>query len=140
MTKEISEKRFQKLIKSVKGTAGNPLLHKNLEFYEHETLFGAVVLDLVDLDYGWVVLCREVGVGPPVIDCKASLPSKDAARKALLARLEQGKDTTDPVYADIKKRLEDPVIFERVARSFESGEHQRVIEAWAYKSPPGRKH
>jgi hypothetical protein len=127
--RKISEKRFRRL---AKGNTGHPLLHKNLEFYEREDgkVAGVVVLDLVDLDYGWVALRRE-GSDLQVVDTNCSLPTKEKAREALLDRM--GKDS---VRAWTPEEIR---IFEKLEEMHRSGEHDRIVEAWAYRSPPSSK-
>jgi hypothetical protein len=75
-----------------------------------------------------------------MVDCSVSMPSKDAARAALLRSLEEQKDTNSPQSASLQKILEALGVLERVKRFYESGEYDRVLDTWANRVPPGRKH
>jgi hypothetical protein len=134
--REISEQRFLTL---VRGNAGDALLHRNLEFYEHEggRAIGAVVLDLVDHDFGWVMPERHRGRrGFWVEDVVVSLPTREKARESLLARM-QGGSGPSPEFAEI---LNNPDMLEKMRELHESGEHKQAVRNWAYRSPPGDKH
>jgi hypothetical protein len=68
---------------------GIPALHRELGWYasEDESRIGAIVLDLVDNDYGWVLLTADAPDAVPgrfaCADVATSLPSAEAACSAL---------------------------------------------------------
>jgi hypothetical protein len=132
VVRQISEKRFLKL---VKGNAGHPLLHKNLEFYEREDgqMIGAVTLDLVDLDYSWVALMRD-GREFWVVDKGCSLPTREKATEALLDRMR--KDAVREWSA------EELRAFEKLEELHRTGAHDQILENWlrACARAAGDKH
>jgi hypothetical protein len=65
---------------------GNPALHKPLRWYatEDDRVLGVVVLDLVDHDFGWVMLTQnEQGPGYTAVDVATSYPTIADATRAL---------------------------------------------------------
>ena len=72
--------------------AGDPRLHRNIQWYatEDNRVLGVVVLDLVDLDFSWVVLTEnDQGPGFTAIDLGHSLPTVPEATRALHQAMEQ---------------------------------------------------
>lgn len=72
---------------------GNPMLHRNLEWYatEDNKVLGAVILDLIDHDYSWVVLMEGIEPTPGFccINMEASCPTQEAATIALHRAMEK---------------------------------------------------
>ena len=65
---------------------GNPALHKPLKWYAtaDDRVLGVVVLDLVDHDFGWVMMTEnEQGPGFTAIDVAVSYPTLPVATRAL---------------------------------------------------------
>lgn len=65
---------------------GNPALHKPMRWYatEDDRVLGVVVLDLFDLDFGWVMLTENgQGAGYAAIDVATSYPTVVDATAAL---------------------------------------------------------
>ena len=65
---------------------GNPALHRPLQWYANadDSVLGVVVLDLVDHDFGWVMLTQnEQGPGYTAIDLAISFPTLPEATRAL---------------------------------------------------------
>ena len=72
---------------------GAPGIHREIAWYAtaDKARLGVVVYDLVDHDYGWVLL-TENGPGPgyTAIDLAVSLPTEGAATLALHAAMQAG--------------------------------------------------
>jgi hypothetical protein len=70
---------------------GDPRLHRNVAWYatQDDRVFGVVLLDLVDLDYSWVVLTENEQGRPgfTAVDLGHSLTSEEIATKALHAAM-----------------------------------------------------
>lgn len=65
---------------------GNPALHKPLRWYatEDDGVLGVVVLDLVDRDFGWVIMTQnEQGPGYTAVNVAMSYPTVPDATRAL---------------------------------------------------------
>jgi hypothetical protein len=71
---------------------GNPALHRPLRWYatEDDRVLGVVVLDLVDHDFGWVMMTEnDQGPGFTAIDVAVSFPALPLATAALLTAMTQ---------------------------------------------------
>jgi len=74
--------------------AGNPTLHRELEWYatDDDQVIGVVVLDLIDKDFSWVVMTRnEQGPGFTAVDVEASRPTQEDARAKLHSAMLERK-------------------------------------------------
>lgn len=76
--------------------SGDPRLHRELQWYatQDDAVLGVLILDLVDLDFSWVVLTQNnANDAPPGaysgIDLDHSLPSREAATQALHTAMTQ---------------------------------------------------
>jgi hypothetical protein len=92
----ITESQFNTLFRSPL-----PALHakmcRELEWYATDDgrLLGSVVLDKIDRDFSWVVLCRDDRGKYRATAYDTSLPSQDAARRALSAAMGEAATRTD---------------------------------------------
>ena len=69
---------------------GLPILHRNMTWYatDDDRVLGAVVLDLADNDFGWVVLTQnDQGPGYTAVDLGTSLPTQQLATENLHAAM-----------------------------------------------------
>ena len=72
--------------------SGDPRLHEELGWYatDNDTVLGVVIRDRVDDNFSWLMLtCNEQGPGYTAIDLGASLPTREAATRALHTAMEQ---------------------------------------------------
>jgi hypothetical protein len=70
---------------------GHPRLHENLAWFatEGDEVLGVVVRDLIDRDFGWVVLTEHAD-GYRAVDLGCSLPTVDQATAKLhIAMMER---------------------------------------------------
>jgi hypothetical protein len=70
---------------------GHPLMHRTLEWYgtDDSKLLGAVILDLVDKDYSWVILGDDgEQVGYTCLLADASISSQEEATKLLHSEMQ----------------------------------------------------
>ena len=72
--------------------SGDPRLHEELGWYatDGDTVLGVVIRDRVDDNFSWLMLtCNDQGPGYTAIDLGASLPTREAATRALHDAMEQ---------------------------------------------------
>ena len=86
--KRLSQFRFRELFGPDKGS--DPFLHREIAWLASVdgAHIGSVILDLYDLDFGWVALLRDQAGCYQFDDCATSLPSAEAAEAALARYLE----------------------------------------------------
>ena len=97
--KELSGRRFDALA----GYARSPqivLYVEEIEWHatEGERLIGMLTHDLIDHDFGWVILGRDERLRFRAIDVNTSLPSAEAARDQLFTRLREHHVEPDEAY------------------------------------------
>jgi hypothetical protein len=113
---------------------------KELEWWtnESETLIAAVILDLVDHDYSWIILGRdETGVFRG-IDLNTSLPSLEAARLEQKRRIEElSKDNPQEFPQGDNDRRKHEILMPCVAESRLHPNFKFLIENGNYSPARG---
>jgi len=80
----ISEHRFTALVRRPLPSL-HAHLYREVEWYacDGERLLGTIVLDRVDNDHSWVVMCQDATGAYRATECDTSLPTREKARQAL---------------------------------------------------------
>jgi len=131
----IPETKFRSLFKPPFPTT-LARLYRELEWYatDRDRLLGTVVLDKTDNDYSWAVLCQDAQGEYRSPANAVSLPTRKAAREALLAAMEKASQQSnaelhqaqDAIPGGLTAEEHSRVLDEMVAQEvFLSGNWQR---------------
>jgi hypothetical protein len=123
----ISQTRFEAL-----SYAKHPyaeMTGREIEWYSDskENVLGAVVLDLVDHDWSWVVLGRdEIGLFR-AIEFDVSSPSQSKARKTLRERMRKHLATGESTFPQFDVTRKKNLLFEPTVPSAKLGKHFKIL-------------
>lgn len=97
--KKLSPERFNAFVDWTRGPMTGDFI-KELEWYsdESEYVFGVLTLDLVDDDFGYILLCRDEEGRYRCIDVEISLIDVDLARNRLNEALNQQSKTGEKTF------------------------------------------
>jgi hypothetical protein len=112
LIRKLSKQRFDALTYAKHPYAG--MTGREVEWYSDtaENVLGAVVLDLVDKDWSWVVLGRdEVGLFR-AIDFDVSTPSTAKARTILRERMRKHSKTGESIFPQFDVTRQKNLLFE----------------------------
>jgi hypothetical protein len=125
--RKLSKQRFDALTYAKHPNAG--MTGREVEWYSDakENVLGAVVLDLIDNDWSWVVLGRDEAGLFRGIDLDVSTPSQAKARKALHERMRKHSESGESMFPQFDVTRQKNLLFEPAVAPEKFCKHFKIL-------------